>query len=362
MDEASVPVKMEKMFIAADLPKGAGSKYSGFSTAVKVNSREASGDLIVSDESWTQPKIIVHNMVVRKVSSGNADINQTSSVVGESPKRVARMEWREDLDYLQGSNAQRLLMNEAFRYKDTDLSGPGAQLGGWLDRACHKHADLKVLVKKGQVNLDLLSLLGRFAPKSVQGLRFRECCLLEDSQDALDRSKQVLDQNSLNVHLILLDLQQVSQNQLTELGTFDVILTDTRGLPEDQYGLRVAKSLLRPDGALGLLSRRASSSADETAMLLYLKDAGLTGPAIFIENEAVDVIIASVGNDEESKIADGETHLLLPNTNPDVIALKENLSNHLESLGIKVKTATLSDALALKNQLSFLSSRPNPLS
>ncbi|KAM0794178.1 putative polyketide synthase [Usnea florida] len=324
MDEASVPVKMEKMFIAADLPKGAGSKYSGFSTAVKVNSREASGDLIVSDESWTQPKIIVHNMV-------------TSSVVGESPKRVARMEWREDLDYLQGSNAQRLLMNEAFRYKDTNLSGPGAQLGVWLDRACHKHADLKVLVKKGQVNLNLLSLLGRFAPKSVQGLRFRE-------------SKQVLDQNSLNVHLKLLGLQQVSQNQLTELGRFDVILTDTRGLPEDQYGLRVAKSLLRPDGALGLLNRRASSSADETAMLLYLKDAGLAGPAIFIENEAVDVIIASVGNDEESKIADGETHLLLPNTNPspDVIALKENLSNHLESLGIKVKTATLSDALALE--------------
>ena len=349
MDEASIPVTMEKMFIAADLPKGAGSKYSGFSEAVKINSREASGDLIVSDESWTEPKIVVNNMIVRKVSSGSANNHLTSSAADESPKRVARMEWKEDIDYLTISNSQRLLREEALRYESTDLSGAGAQIGVWLDRACHKHADLKVLVIKGQANPELLSLVSQYAPNSTNRLHFKEFSLLEDSQDAFDKSEQVLNQKSLNVHLRLLDLQEATQDQLTELGTFDVILTDTRGLPEDQSTLKAAKSLLRQDGTLGLLSRRVGSTADETAMLLYLKDAGLTGSSMYIQNEAVDVVFASVENDEKSKIAVEEIHLLLPATNPskNVNALKENLSSSLKNLGIKVKLATLSDALAL---------------
>ena len=53
MDKVLVLVKIEKMFIAADLLKGAGSKYSSFLIAVKVNLREALGDLNISNESWT---------------------------------------------------------------------------------------------------------------------------------------------------------------------------------------------------------------------------------------------------------------------------------------------------------------------
>ena len=207
-----------------------------------------------------------------------------------------------------------------------------------------------MLVIKDQANLEFLDLLGQFASRSTHGLRFRECSLLEDSQDAFDRSEQVLNQNSLNVHLKLLDLQETSQDQLTELGTFDITLTDTHGIPGDQLRLKAAKSLLRPDGALGLLSRRVSSTADETAMLLYVKYARLTGPAIFVQNETIDVVIASVRNDEKSKMAVEEIHLLLLTTKPssNVIALKDNLFKHLNSLGINVKTVTLSNALALK--------------
>ena len=350
MDEASIPVTIEKLFIATDLPKGAGSKYSGFSKAVKINSREASGDLIVSDESWTEPKIIVHNMTVRNVSSGNASIDHSSSAADESLKRVARMDWKEDIDYLKISNFHQLLIEEGLKYECMDLSGAGAQLAVWLDRACHKHADLKVLVIKGQANPELLSLADQYASKSGHRLHFREFSLIEDSQDAFDRSEEFLNQKSLNIHLRLLNLHDATQDQLAELGTFDVVLTDTRGLPEDEMTLKAAKSLLRQDGTLGLLSRRAGSTADEAAMLLYLKKAGFTGPATYVRNEAVDVVFASVQSDERLKNGAEEVHLLLPATNlsKSVNALKENLSNSLQNLGAKVKLATLSDALALK--------------
>ena len=85
-------------------------------------------------------------------------------------------------------------------------------------------------------------------------------------------------------------------------------------------------------------------------MLLYVKYARLTGPAIFVQNETIDVVIASVRNDEKSKMAVEEIHLLLLTTKPssNVIALEDNLFKHLNNLGINVKTVTLSDALALK--------------
>ena len=350
MEEASIPVTMERMFIAAELPRGAGSKYSGFSKAVRTGTREGSGELILSDESWTEAKVIVENMIVRKVSSGNVNANQTSPKGKESPKRVAQMEWKEDVDYLKDSNAQNLLIKESWKYGSTGLSGAGAQLGVWLDRACHKHADLKVLVVNAQDNLELLSLTEQFAPRSIRGLCFKECLMLEDSKNAYHGTEQVLNQNALGVDLELLDLQEATQDQIVELGTFDLILTGTRELSVDQLNLKPMKLLLRPEGKLALLSRKVRGSTDEAGLSLVLQDAGFDSPSIFIRSEAIDLTIAPVKLEENSKTAVEKIRLLLPPTNisSNVSFLKEKLSKHLSSLGIAVETTTLSDTSALK--------------
>ena len=350
MDEASIPVSMERMFIAADLPSGAGAKYCGFSKAVKTDVREASGDLVLSDKTWTEAKVIVRNMTVREVSSGSAQITQASSAADESPKRIAQLQWKEDLDYLKGPAAERLLKGEAWRHQSTNLSEAGAQLVVWLERACHKNANLKVLVVNTKDNPELLNLLSQFAPISMRGLRFRECCLLEKSQSAYDIADQALKKQALNVDLRLLALREASQDQLTELGAFDIIISATQGIPVDQLSLKAMKSLLRPEGKLALLRRKVLPPIHEITLQLALKDAGMDELTVCIENAAVDLAIASVNAKVETNSMAPEIHLLLPPTNlsEGITGLKERLSERLNRLGCMIKTATLSDALALK--------------
>ena len=350
MDEASIPVSMERMFIAADLPSGAGAKYCGFSKAVKTSFREASGDLVLSNEAWAEAKVMVRNMKVREVSSGSARVTQTSPAADESPKRIAQLQWKEDLDYLKGPVAERLLRGEAWKYQSPDLSEAGAQLGVWLDRACYKSADLKVLVVNATDNPEFLNLVGQFAPTSRRTLHFRECCFLEESQSAYDVAELVLKQQASKVDLRILDLPEASQDQLIELGAFDMIISVTGGMPVDQLSLKTMKSLLRPRGKLALHSRKAIKPSNGVALQLALKDAGFDDLMVFIENEAVDIAIASVKAGVETKTAVPEVHLLVPSPNlsKDVSNLKERLSERLNTLGFTIKTTTLSDASALK--------------
>jgi acyl transferase domain-containing protein/NADPH:quinone reductase-like Zn-dependent oxidoreductase len=142
MIEAAIPVTVERLFISADQPAGTGAEFVGISNGRKINERDSSGSLVVSDSNWSSVKITVTNMVVRKVSSPSAtiDISTGESMVDTLPKRVGEMRWMEDLDLLDLETTNKVVEQTAEK-----LSGlaPHVKLASaWLSHTCHKYANL----------------------------------------------------------------------------------------------------------------------------------------------------------------------------------------------------------------------------
>ena len=226
INEAAVPVTMEKMFISADLPAGAGAEYLGYSKVTReVRGREATGDIVMSDRGWSKPKIVIQNFTVKQVSSGGSggDASSKSAV----PKRCGQILWKDDIDYLKGEKAQQLL-NEGISgaQKDSSSGTAIAQLSAWLEMACYKETDLEVLVIGNKTSPEVLDIIRNFAPKGNQRFRFSQCTLTEPSQSGLDAVQQEVMTENLDVKYKVFDLADPSEH-IPVHASFDLLLIDT---------------------------------------------------------------------------------------------------------------------------------------
>lgn len=230
MAEAAIPVSMGKMYIAANQPQGPGAMFVGFSHAVKSSDREAAGDLVVSDESWSETKIEVRDLAVRQVSSGGSDAMQSASAMLASPKRVAQLEWKADIDTLTGDAATELLRKSPptgiHPALDVKLS---SRLNLWLELACHKHADLRVLALGARSHPWLLDTLRQFAPRSGRRMTFQECTLLDSFEDDVNTIKQELVSDNLSIRFESLTLPSATPSQIEDLGTYDLFIIGLEG-------------------------------------------------------------------------------------------------------------------------------------
>ncbi|KXH41518.1 PKSN polyketide synthase for alternapyrone biosynthesis protein [Colletotrichum salicis] len=143
LQEAAVPYTLKHMYIAADLPQGEGGTYSGYAKRLQTDGRETSGDLIVSDELWSSPKLIVRDFALRQVTS-----SQDFSSSGRAARKVcAKLRWKEDIDLIR-SPASPLDFERDF----SDHQGLSVEekvlkaLTGLLDRLYHKRPGYEMLV------------------------------------------------------------------------------------------------------------------------------------------------------------------------------------------------------------------------
>ena len=107
--QGMVPTSIDSMFVSADLPKGAGVEFRGFTRATRQGFRHFVGPIVMSDESWSQPKIIVKGFLGTELglSSSESDSSQESSA--NIRKLCSTMLWREDVDHLTQKDAEIVL-------------------------------------------------------------------------------------------------------------------------------------------------------------------------------------------------------------------------------------------------------------
>lgn len=92
---AQVPVNIGKLYIAADLPKGAASRFVGYTSSSKKNSREMVGQIVMSDEAWSEPKIVYEDFVTTSLNQMVAGQAQG----GVARRKCATVQWVQDLRY-----------------------------------------------------------------------------------------------------------------------------------------------------------------------------------------------------------------------------------------------------------------------
>ena len=109
--QGMVPTAIGSMYVAASLPAGAGSTLRGFSKVTRKGFRNFVGPIFMSDETWTEPKIVVKGIFCTELGalSGESDSADQSNFV---KKLCSQIVWKEDVDQIAQKNAQAFLSSE----------------------------------------------------------------------------------------------------------------------------------------------------------------------------------------------------------------------------------------------------------
>ncbi|PLB39701.1 type I polyketide synthase [Aspergillus candidus] len=350
--ESAIPTKVDRLFISTDLPTGAGAVYTGYSHTESLSGRDTQGTIVVSDESWPSgPKIIVERMTVTEVSSGAS--SQSSPVQSSAGQgRIATLDWREDLDTLVGPMAVDCLARKASKAPNPLMGESDAvrHLHSWLDLACFKNADWKVLVVEPTTWGGSSVLLEIFASKTGGRYRFAQTVIAESKAEATHQIEQRLSQGGLDVTYTTVDLfAGVDEETVAQLGTFDLILAPYSLVNQ----LPHLEPLLRSEGRMALVSTGTKDDHDESSSGDVLHTTTLQETIRFRSGQDNSGLCIASLESKHDPANDFSEIVLLQHADPAASsrALGEQLTTRLSALGHRVRTTTLSEAQTLSGHV-----------
>jgi acyl transferase domain-containing protein/NADPH:quinone reductase-like Zn-dependent oxidoreductase/short-subunit dehydrogenase len=344
MKESAVPVNMERMFIAADCPQGAGTQYFGYTEGTAADGRDLAGDIVLSDDQWSEPKVVI-SIAARKVTSSDGN----DGVSAEELKRTATPFWKEDFSFMESSAIESFISEKAkAAYPDLETVS-GSQLALWLDRACHKDADLRVLLVADSISADMSSILREFGTKEGSILRFRHLTIAGKSEAVNEEIKAVCPED-LSVKYQAVDLASPVTEQNFAEGSYDMILAGAAGAKAAAAAL---KPLLAAGGKLIFTGAISQATADWEAVY---EEAGLKKVAACVESEAVLAVGSSSAAEEAAPQYKEVVFLRRDTVSAALETAMEKLSSQLKSIGIETEISTLSaiEDVKEKGVISFL--------
>ncbi|RMZ80449.1 hypothetical protein DV737_g3022, partial [Chaetothyriales sp. CBS 132003] len=351
MKESAVPVNMERMFIAADCPQGAGAKYLGYTEGTMADGRDLAGDIVLSDDQWSEPKIVI-SIAARKVTS--ADSKDGASV--EETKRTAVPSWKEDFTFMESSAIESFISDNA-KASFPDFEGQSAaELALWIDRTTHKDADLRVLLVADTISADVQDILSKFGPAEGQILRFRQLTIASKDEAAIEAVKEHLPAN-LSVKHEKLDLKAPVTDQNFGEGAFDVIIAGAAPETGAQHAALTLKPLLARNGRLVFTSTISNNVKDYATWQSVYQEAGLEKVALVLDPPSTVLAVGTAPAKEDSPIQYSTVVFLRRDTISSALETTlEKLSSQLETVGIKTEIATLSaiEDVGEKAVISFL--------
>ncbi|KAF9873135.1 hypothetical protein CkaCkLH20_09298 [Colletotrichum karsti] len=345
LDEAAVPYTLKHMYVSTDLPQGDGSVYTGFAKRLRANGRETSGDLIVSDESWSGPKIIVRDFALRQVTSSKDSSSATETA---SRKVCAKVRWKADLDLIRSADS---ILSHGLPNSNEDTSGHSEEvlhtLSGLLDKLYHKTPNYQVL------------LFVTEATESTQRL-FRTLMMI--SKRLANGNKSVsqriavvttAEPAQIMVEKELEDQQESSVVKKWEVGSrdsfpfeeqlFDLVLTiDSYYHAGFATILTQAYGVTHPSGHIGILQSNVFSAIDMKASEIFESHGLITRFSLNDNDSRQALILTQKPTPVAAKTTPKEVVLLRRlQLSPQTQALEESLVRRLKESGCQTHPATL---------------------
>ncbi|KAJ4413542.1 Type I Iterative PKS [Gnomoniopsis sp. IMI 355080] len=139
LKEAAVPYHLKRLYLATKgLPRSAGSLFHGYATSNKTKSKgQLSANLVVSDDTWKDPMVIVDGLVMRQVTAGTSS-NEISDGISAGQKiepRCTLLQWKLDPEAFMAASSSAVATVRGV-----------TRLQHWLEIENHKSADLRLLV------------------------------------------------------------------------------------------------------------------------------------------------------------------------------------------------------------------------
>ncbi|EXJ93245.1 hypothetical protein A1O3_01802 [Capronia epimyces CBS 606.96] len=337
MSDAAVPVSIENMFVALSQPVRAGEEFVGYATARKIDERDSSGDLIVSDKSWSGPKVTLNNLIVRKVSSSAATkVSSDGPQTTMLPKRISELHWMEDIDLLNLARSNALVERDFKTYQGPAMASIVAKAAAWLDLACFKRADLKVVAVAETVrSADLLvDLLSAFAPIAGVERRLAQVSIAAATPEVhryLESHPKLKDANVMAVQI-------TSWLETGEHSNLVIFVHDTTD-PVQRDHLEQGISQLAAGAKLMLLC----DDADATTLERSLEGYGLNKTLLKLSDNAGCVLVSSTSSREAPR-ENEVVYILEPaNASTRLIRFRQLLSATFAAQGITLVTKALGE-------------------
>ncbi|KAI2628548.1 lovastatin nonaketide synthase [Hypoxylon sp. NC1633] len=313
MAEAAVPFMLESLFVSSKQPKTPGTLYSGYSQRVIRRDQGLVADLVVSDDDWSEPRVIVRGLIMRKVSSGGAGVSNLS-VDKAIDKRATKIVWKLDAETAQASSQI-------------------ARLRDWLELECHKSPKLQVLLIGNELDGAVLEELMPFIANDSPYRGITRCTIAAASQEALEKWQALAALATASTDFVV---AEPGENGLPSIETtgFDLVITGAKG-PNPYASL----ALLHPNSHL-LILHESKASSESAPSGIKLRHISLKGQ---------ELTIASTVKEQTKP---SEVYFLTSEGQPtgQIATVQNNLREAVEKSGVAAHTVDLSQVASLKDK------------
>ncbi|KAH7384895.1 hypothetical protein BKA64DRAFT_152726 [Cadophora sp. MPI-SDFR-AT-0126] len=321
--EPMVPSFLESMFVSANFPRGAGKELSGYSGALRRGLRDAAGSIVMSDESWREPMIIVRDLHFTALSSSPSDLAENGFIPNHH-KLCAELEWKQNVD-------------------TTSVEG----LSEWIRLLTFKSPDLNILeiCHDGEPVLESIFEILSDNPSSTP--RLSRYTLAIEQPGSAEVLQGRLGKSSAYVLWRTLDGPIDFEKEGFKLRTFDLVISKTI----NSESLATLQSLLKSKGHLVILKAANTQSTDintyqvEQRMNLASGDIQALIPSSgFSENQSIDnrALILCSSPPSTSSVLTRDVLLITPvNPSAEIQTLSSRLTEALLLIGVKATTTVL---------------------
>lgn len=321
LPSASVPVRLESMFISSNLPQGAGSLYKAATTGDMQSMRDRTSSFIISDEEFSQPKIVVRNFSSKDMETTITSTSASPGIQSLSDDQFTQLHWIDD---------PTLETRHIF------------DLEQWLKLKTQKSSSLSALLVDDAA---LLKSVRNFAPRLGSRCRFGRCAVIHRSKQDLVALREDFEADGIISTYHHTSEENINVEQASE-DPFDIVISSMEGIsPEDLLiRLRAYQSRLKPSGNIVLLRPDSSTQWDDKSLQLSLNAA----PYFCVDIKSNWVLVTKPRN--LSSHFSQEGIVLLRPSDPGSVTthLLNALTEEAHLRSLRVEYAELSDIDKLK--------------